>query len=119
MRVTSGQIKPPSPGRQIVFHQLLVAARKSWLVDALKDALGAADPNAVKEQILRLVPADVQKILAATGIRDEHVFPVPALLEAKPTSSDTIACFLAFGRRDSTRAEPAWGNSRAWKLADS
>ena len=85
MRVTSGQIKPPSPGRQIVFHQLLVAARKSWLVDALKDALGAADPNAVKEQILRLVPADVQKILAATGIRDEHVFPVPALLEAKPT----------------------------------
>jgi len=83
--VTSGQIKPPSPGRQIVFHQLLVAARKSWLVDALKDALGAADPNAVKEQLLRLVPADVQKILAATGIRDEHVFPVPALLEAKPT----------------------------------
>ena len=85
MRMTRDQIKPPSPGRQIVFHRLLVAARKSWLVDALKDALGVADPNAVKEQISKFVPVDVQKILAATGIRDELVFPVPALLEAKPT----------------------------------
>ena len=83
--MTRDQIKPPSPGRQIVFHRLLVAARKSWLVDALKDALGVADPNAVKEQISKFVPVDVQKILAATGIRDELVFPVPALLEAKPT----------------------------------
>ena len=32
--MTRDQIKPPSPGRQIVFHRLLVAARKSWLVDA-------------------------------------------------------------------------------------
>jgi len=83
--MTSDQIKPPSPGRQIVFHRLLVAARKSWLVDALKEALGVADPNAVREQISKFVPADVQRILAAAGIRDELVFPVPALLEAKPT----------------------------------
>ena len=83
--MTPGQITPPSPGRQIAFHQLLVAARKSWLVDALKEALRVADPNTVKEQISKFVPADVQRILAANGIRDELVFPVPALLEAKPT----------------------------------
>jgi len=83
--MTRDQIKVPSPGRQIAFHQLLVAARKSWLGDALKEALGVADPNLVKEQISRFVPADVQKILAASGIRDELVFPAPALLEAKPT----------------------------------
>ena len=29
--------------------------------------------------------ADVQRLLATSGIRDEHVFPVPAVLEAKPT----------------------------------
>jgi hypothetical protein len=64
---------------------MLVAARKTWLMDALSDALNEVDPNTVKEQLSVYVPADVQKILAAAGIRDEHVFPVPVLLEAKPT----------------------------------
>ena len=83
--MTRDQIEVPGPGRQIAFHQLLVAARKSWLVDALKEALSVADPNLVKAQICQFVPADVQKVLAANGIRDEFVFPVPALLEVKPT----------------------------------
>jgi hypothetical protein len=78
-------IAPPSPSRQIAFHQLLVAARKSWLMDALKEALKEAPPKVVKEQLAAYVPEDVQKILAAAGVRDEHVFPVPAVLEAKPT----------------------------------
>jgi hypothetical protein len=54
-------------------------------VDALTEALNTADPNVVKNQLSTYVPADVQKALAAGGIRDEHVFPVPAVLEAKPT----------------------------------
>ena len=78
-------IKSPSPSRQIAFHQLLVAARKSWLMGALTEALSIADPKVVKEQLAIYVPADVQKILAAAGVRDEHVFPVPVVLEAKPT----------------------------------
>ncbi len=76
---------PLSPSRQVVFHQMLVAARKSVLMDALSEALGQLDPNITKKQILAYVPADAQKILAAAGIRDEHVFPVPAVLETKPT----------------------------------
>jgi hypothetical protein len=83
--MTRGEIKVPGPGRQIAFRQLLVAARKSWLVDALKEALGVADPNIVKKQVSEFVPSDVQRVLAANSIRDELVFPVPALLEAKPT----------------------------------
>jgi hypothetical protein len=82
--MTAGQIEAPRPGRQIAFHQLLVAARKNWLADALKEALRVADPNIVKEQISKFVPVDAQKILAAGGVRDELVFPVPAILEAKP-----------------------------------
>lgn len=74
-----------SPSRQVAFHQLLVAARKSWLMDALKEALKAAPPKTVKEQLSTYVPADVQQILAGAGVRDEHVFPVPVVLEAKPT----------------------------------
>jgi len=78
-------LSAPGPSRQIGFYQLLVAARKQWLIDALADALGSLDPIEVKKQIAEIVPADVQKILAAGGIRDEHVFPVPALIEAKPS----------------------------------
>lgn len=74
-----------SPSRQVVFRQMLVAARKSVLMDALSEALGQLDPTITKKQVLAFVPAGAQKTLAAAGIRDEHVFPVPALLETKPT----------------------------------
>jgi len=76
---------PPSSARQIRFYQLLVAARKQWFIDALSDALGQLDQDTVKQQVLEYVPRDAQKIPAAAGLRDEHVFPVPAVLEAKPS----------------------------------
>jgi hypothetical protein len=76
---------PPGSARQIRFHQLLAAARKQWFMDALSDALGQLNQDTVKRQIREYVPDDAQKILAAAGVRDEHVFPVPAVLEAKPS----------------------------------
>ncbi len=78
-------LRPPGPLRQIAFHQLLVAARKRVFIDALSDALGRVDPREIKAQISEYVPADVQRILAASGLRDEYVFPVPAVLEVRPT----------------------------------
>lgn len=83
--MTKTKVRPPSAKRQIGFFQLLVAARKTWLIDALSDALGQIDPAVLKAEIGETVPPDVQQILAASGIRDEHVFPVPCVLEAKPT----------------------------------
>lgn len=78
-------LNPPSPARQVRFYQLLVAARKQWFRDALSEALARLDQNTVKEQIREYVPNEAQKILAAAGIRDEYVFPVPAVLEEKPS----------------------------------
>jgi hypothetical protein len=78
-------LKPPGASRQVQFYQLLAAARKQWFMEALSDALGKVDQAVVKEQIGKYVPADVQKILAAAGVRDEYVFPVPAIMEAKPS----------------------------------
>jgi XcyI restriction endonuclease len=77
--------EPLSPSRQAIFHQMLVAARKTALMDALSEALGQIDPAVLKKQISRYVPKDAQKVLASAGIRDEHVFPVPAILEQQPT----------------------------------
>ena len=77
--------KPPGASRQIGFHQLLVAARQKYFMDALSAALGTLDQDKVKSQLAHFLPADVQKLLAAAGLRDEYVFPVPAVIEAKPT----------------------------------
>jgi XcyI restriction endonuclease len=79
-------IGAPDSSRQIAFHQLLVSARKTWLIDALAATLGRIDPAQLKEQILQFVPKSGQTILAKSGIRDEHVFPTPVVLEAAPTS---------------------------------
>lgn len=78
-------LAPPSSARQVRFYQLLVAARKQWFMDALSEALGRLDQGIVKEQVRMYVPADVQRILPAAGLRDEYVFPVPAVVEAKPS----------------------------------
>jgi hypothetical protein len=67
------------------FYQLLVAARKQWFMDALSEALSKLDQKIVKEEISKYVPGDIQKILAAAGIRDEHVFPLPAVTGARPS----------------------------------
>ncbi len=74
-----------SAARQIRFHQLLVAARKTWLRDALSAAMASVDPAELKSELAQLVPTDVQRLLAVAGIRDEQVFPVPCVLKAAPT----------------------------------
>jgi hypothetical protein len=86
MRVAAERVfRAPTPSRQIGFHQLLVVARKKYFVDALREALGSLDQRAIKRQASEYVPADVQKLLAATGLRDEYVFPFPSVIEKKPT----------------------------------
>ncbi len=57
-----GTIAPFSASRQIAFHQLLLAARRSYLMDALQKALAEAPPLVVKQQLSALVPEDVQRI---------------------------------------------------------
>jgi XcyI restriction endonuclease len=82
---TAPVLNPPSPARQVRFYQLLVAARRQWFMDALSEALGGLDQGVIKGQIREYVPGDVQKILAAAGLRDEYVFPVPSVIETKPS----------------------------------
>lgn len=78
-------LEPPSAKRQLAFHQLLVAARKKWFLGALAEILGKLNPTELKGQITEYVPTDSQKILAKAGLRDEHVFPLPAVLRARPS----------------------------------
>lgn len=54
-------------------------------MDALGEALAEIDPSRVKGELTTYVPEDAQRVLAAAGIRDEHVFSTPIILETKPT----------------------------------
>jgi hypothetical protein len=76
---------PISPDPQLIFHGLLVAARRTVLADALIEAVTTVDPVALKRELGEIVPIDVQRLLAGAGIRDEQVFPTPIVLAAQPT----------------------------------
>ena len=54
-------------------------------MDALSEALGGIDPKKLKAQLNKYIPSDAQQMIAASGVRDEHVFPTPIVLETKPT----------------------------------
>ena len=53
-------------------------------MDALGEALAEIDPKLIKNELATHVPEDVQRALASAGIRDEHVFPTPTILQTKP-----------------------------------
>jgi hypothetical protein len=78
-------LNAPDPSRQVAFHQLLVSARKQWLVDALGATLAEVDPKAVMAELAQYAPADALGILAGAGVRAEQVFPTPTVLAAKPS----------------------------------
>jgi hypothetical protein len=78
-------LNTPDPSRQVAFHQSLIAARKTWLLDGLAEALGDVDPTHVMAELAQYAPPDALAILARGGVRAEHVFPTPTVLTAKPS----------------------------------
>lgn len=77
-------IVKPDAGRQVRFHQSLLAARRTWLKDALGETLSQLDPAAVSAEIGAIAPKDALQILASAGIRDEYVFPTAVVLRKRP-----------------------------------
>jgi hypothetical protein len=95
---------------------MLVAARKTVLMDALSEILADLDPAVIKRQILKFVPADSQKILAASGIRDEHIFPLPTVLERKPTLVGYYRLLLGISQKRFYRSGSGMSPYRSMEL---
>jgi len=55
------------------------------LKDALRSTVAALPQAGVKAELGEFVPPEAQKLLAAAGIRDEEVFPIPSVLRERPT----------------------------------
>ena len=74
-----------SADRQIRFRQRLIEARSLWLLDALQSAAALVDPVLLKKQLGEIAPKEALQSLAKSGIRDEHIFAVPIVLEHAPS----------------------------------
>lgn len=78
-------LNPPNAAQQANIHQLLLTARKVWLSDALRGAMADVDQTTLRNQVTAYVPVAAQRVLATAGIRDEAMFPLPVVLEARPS----------------------------------
>lgn len=76
--------KVPSAKRQIAFQQLLVAARKTWLRDALAATVKSIPLPQLDRELHATAPARSLSALAALGVRGEAVFPTPIVLAKSP-----------------------------------
>lgn len=89
----------PDASQQSDIHQLMLIARKVWLSDALKSAMEDVDPAILRSQIDKYVPKKAQQALAIAGIRDEAAFPIPVVLEARPTLIAYYRLLLGISRK--------------------
>jgi len=77
-------LQSPDPTRQIDAHLLLLGFRKTFLADAMKEAMSRVNLEQLQSQLSEFVPAKARQILAIAGIRDEQIFPTPVLLSVAP-----------------------------------
>ncbi|MGH9454639.1 MAG: XcyI family restriction endonuclease, partial [Terriglobia bacterium] len=92
---------------------MLVAARKQWFIDALSEALGRLDQNTIKVEAVQYIPSDVQKTLAAAGLRDEYVFPLPAVLHERPSLVGYYRLLLGASQKSFYKGATGMGKFRS------
>lgn len=97
--IATGVITRPDAGRQVRFHQALLAARRTWLRDALAETLAQLDPTEISDEIATVAPKDARSILATAGIRDEYVFPTVVVLKKRPALLGYYRLLLGLPRK--------------------
>jgi len=72
------------PQLQIDFAFALEQIRKTYLQEALSEAVNKLDVMVIDRELARFVPKDSLRKLASHGLRGELMFAVPAILRASP-----------------------------------
>lgn len=106
-------IKLGPPSKQIEFRRLLVFARTNVLHGALSKALAAASPEAVVADLARCVPDAVRRTIAASGIRDEHIFATPTILKEQPSTLGYYRLLLGFPQKQFYTADTGLSKFKA------
>ena len=87
------------PDLQIAFYFRLRDARALVLRDALRETIGRLDVSEIDRQLAGLVSPEALRSVAASGVRGEVVFPVPAVLRANPRLVGYYRLLLGFSRK--------------------
>lgn len=67
--------------------------------------------------MVQYAPADVQRILASAGIRDEWVIPTPVVLENRPTLVGYYRLLLGVGQKPFFRGGTGMGRFKTMETA--
>lgn len=75
----------PDPLLQLGFATLLDNARQAILASALLETVGKVSTKELDRQLAEYVSDEALALLAARGVRGEAIFPVPLVLQTKPS----------------------------------
>ena len=81
----ASETAPLSPARAIDLFDGLLLARKQNLQPALREAVERVGVETLNDELDAYAPSESLTKLASLGLRGELIFPVPAVIEAKPS----------------------------------
>ncbi len=93
------------PSLQLGFYQRLKDAEKVYLLPALLQHIGTLSVGQLDQELLHLVHDAKLSAVARKGLRGELVFPVPYVLETKPTLLGYYRLLLGFSQKEFYRQE--------------
>jgi XcyI restriction endonuclease len=92
---------------------VVTVTRRKWFMDALSEAVSRLDQSAIRAEAADYIPGDVQRILAAAGLRDEYVFPLPLVLREKPSLVGYYRLLLGASQKSFYRGTTGMGQFRS------
>ena len=81
----ASETAPLSPARAIDLFDGLLLARKQNLQPSLREAVERVGVETLNDELDEYAPSESLTKLASLGLRGELIFPVPAVIEAKPS----------------------------------
>ena len=88
------------PTLQLGFYQRLRDAEKTHLLPALLAHVGTLDIGQLDRELLYFAGSEKLAVIATRGLRSELVFPVPYLLETRPSLLGYYRLLLGFSQKE-------------------
>jgi tetratricopeptide (TPR) repeat protein len=108
----------PSVDLQIHFYEQLRELRERLLLDALFAVVAESDITLVDRQLAELVSAQGLCKMAALGLRGELLFPVPCLLQQRPSLLGYYRLLLGVSQKPFYGKESGFGRFRTMETAN-
>ncbi|PWJ26923.1 regulatory LuxR family protein [Branchiibius hedensis] len=86
IHVTATRFAVPHRKSKMLAGALFAYASRDGMHDTVRHASHQIDPHQLRMEVSQFVPTEGLRVLQGTGVRDELVFAVPAVLQQAPTA---------------------------------